>query len=210
MATTEAGRTEMEMSMGGTIGGLALIVLGILALDKIEVPILISVAVIVAGVIFLIESVVLSSTLVKSLRSEGTTAVVSQISAGMNASMLGGITGVVLGILGILGIAPVTLTAVAVIVFGGALLLDHPARTQMRALEMAGGSGSDEAARLAMSVASATNMSGVLVSAGLITLGILALAGTVGEVLVAVSLLGLGTYLFLEGSSIVGYLFNMV
>ncbi len=218
MATTEAGRmeilgkgagAEMEMSIGATVGGLALIVLGILALDKVAAPILISVGVIVAGVIFLIESVALSSTLVRSFKAEGGTAAVSQISAGMNASMLGGITGVVLGILGILGVASVTLTAVAVIVFGGAALLDYPARTHMRALQMAA-QGSDDATRLAMAFASSTNMSGVLVSAGLITLGILALAGTAGEVLVAVSLLGLGTYVFLEGTSLVGYLFSMV
>lgn len=219
MATTEAGRLEMlnkgltgemEMSVGSTVGGLALMVLGILALDKIVAMVLISVAVIVAGVVFLFESASLSSALVQVLRREEGSAVnASQLSVGMNASMLAGITGVVLGILAILGLVPATLTAVAVIVFGGAILLDHGARTQTRVLQVSAGQGSEEAARLAMAVTSSTSMAGVLAAAALITLGILALAGTAGEVLIAVSLLGLGTYLFLEGSAIVGYLLNL-
>src|SRR5690348_7314916 len=122
MATTEADKQalmglEFNYSLGETSGGIALIVLAILALAKIDPMLLNAIAVIVAGIALLVED--------RSMRARQAglmsyTAAYSPetaaISGGVSAGTLAGITGIVLGILAILGIAAVVLTSVALIV----------------------------------------------------------------------------------------------
>src|SRR5690349_15166598 len=89
------------------------------------------IAVIVAGIALLVED--------RNIRARqaglmsytgGYTPEAAADSGGVSAGTLAGITGIVLGILAILGIVAVVLTAVALIVFGAAVLFDFAAGAQ--------------------------------------------------------------------------------
>lgn len=214
MAVTEAGRRELfakrmteefGATIDQTIGGLALIVLGILALARIDPTLLNSIATIVAGVALLVVSAGLGIELSRALaESTGQALNTGEMAPGVNAGVLGGITGIVLGILGVLDIARPELIAIALIVFGASVLFDYVASVQVRALRMMTGETPEHSSRRAVSVASSTNTATMMAGVALITLGILALSGVGDHVLVSVALLGLGGYLFLEGSALVG------
>jgi len=106
----EVGTTEPTLErapLGGeAMGGLAGIVLGILALLGVASIPLISVAVLVFGGTFLIGSI----------------ASVENKPAAAGSQVMVGVAGVVLGILAVVGINPVTLVLVGLLVLGGGAL----------------------------------------------------------------------------------------
>jgi hypothetical protein len=217
MAIAEAGKRElfaklatenMGITIDETIGGLALIVLAILALDGIDPPLLSAIATVVAGVALMFMGATLSSDLTNALSSSGRHLESSELTSGLSAGVLGGVAGIVLGILAILDVARPTLVAVALIVFGAAVLFDLVAMAQARALKMMARENAEQSSQLALSVATSTNTGPVLAGVGLITLGILALTGLSSEILVSVALLGLGVYLFMEGTAVVNYMLS--
>jgi hypothetical protein len=213
MAMSEIERTQLaaEHEAGGTAifmatmpAALALVVLGILALAKVDPLLLISIAVIVAGVVLVSDSAALTRQMAAALAAKaGYHINSSELPSGLSAGVLGGISGVVLGILAILDVAPHTLIAVAAIVFGAAVLFDFAARSQLRTLKMTTSETSEQSARLAMATVSSTSTAAIFAGVSLVTLGILALAGIAGEVLIAVALLGLGAYVLLEDATMV-------
>jgi hypothetical protein len=212
MAMTEADRQEQLLriesnyALGETTGGIALIVLTILALAKVDPMLLNGIAVIVAGIALLIEDGTLTG------QFGGMVARVPAYRAGaaptadrITAGTLAGVSGVVLGILAILGIASAVLTAAAIVVFGAAVLFDFSARARTAALRTTmSRESSEESARMAVAAAPVTNSSAMLVSLALLTLGILALAGLASSILVTVALLGFGGYLFLQNAAMAG------
>jgi hypothetical protein len=210
MAMSESERTQLaaEHEAGGTAifmatmpAALALVVLGILA--RVDPLLLISIAVIVAGVVLVSDSAALARQMAGALAARASHLNTSELPYGLSAGVLGGISGVVLGILAILDVAPHTLIAVAAIVFGAAVLFDFVARSQLRALRMTTGETPEQSARLALATVSSTSTAAIFTGVGLVTLGILALAGIAGEVLTAVALLGLGAYVLLEDAAMV-------
>lgn len=197
-AEHEAGEPVLPVAI--ISGALALVILGILALDKIDPLLLVSIAVIVAGVLLAAGSAGLTQQIATGLAAKaGHHIDASELPAGLNAGVPAGVAGVVLGILAVLGVVPQTLIAVAVIVFGAAVLFDFAARSQARALRMTTGETPELSARLALAAASSTSTAGILTAVGLITLGILALGGIDAPVLTAVAFLALGVYVLLEG-----------
>lgn len=141
-----------EGLLGRAIGAVALIVLAIAGLAGAWSTPIAAIATIVFGATFLVEGGYFSRT-----QGRGELA---------GTEFLGGLTGVILGVLALLGIAPPTLLAAAVIVFGAALLFGHLA-------DGAFGSYS-------------------LVAIGAIVLGVLAVVGLSAITLVLVALLALG------------------
>jgi hypothetical protein len=211
MAISEAGREElfgkiatrdMGLTVDETVGGLALIILGILALAGVYPALLISIATIVAGVAIVFMSLALSREFTNALSAFGRGIVASE--EGVGAGTIAGIAGIVLGILAVLGLARPTLIAVALIVFGVAVFLDFIMASQTRALRMTGATTSTESGRIALSAAAGTEMGSVLFATALVVLGILALTGVQSEILIAVAFLSFGGYMFLEGTSTVG------
>jgi hypothetical protein len=101
------------------IGALGTIVLAILGLAGIFTNIVASVATIVIGAVFLADSM-LARAAVTTLNSPGTQ---SGIGNGVTAGFFAGIAGIVLGIISFFRPVPDALVAVAVLVYGGALLL---------------------------------------------------------------------------------------
>ena len=217
MATTEMGRRElffrhynegMGITVDETIGGLALIVLGILGLARIDPLLLNSIATIVAGIALLVVSAGLSAGLARAITGSPTGAAidVEPMGSGMNGGVVGGSVGVVLGILALIHVATATLIPVALIIFGAAVLFDFVAGVQMRSLMMLTPESSPQSAALAVSAASLSNTASIIVAVGLVTLGIIELVGVGSPILGSVALLGLGAYLFLEGSAVVARL----
>jgi hypothetical protein len=213
MAISEAIRfreTGFGIPSEEASGGVALVVLGILALAGIQPTLLNSIGVIVAGIALTVEGGMLSARYAKALSKAAPQNVnAAELSGGMSSSLLAGLAGIVLGILAILDIATTPLIAVALIIFGAAVLFDYVARAQIRALRMVGEGTAGESARIAISAASSTNTAGLLIGVGLITLGILVLAHAAPEVLASAALVGLGTYLVLEGAAATGWLVEM-
>jgi hypothetical protein len=215
MATTEVDKQallglEFNYSLGETSGGIALIVLAILALAKIDPMLLNAIAVIVAGIALLVAD--------RSIRTRHAgmmsytaayTPEVAAVSDGVSAGTLAGISGIVLGILAILGIAGIVLTAVALIIFGAAVLFDFAAGAQAMMFRPVYREGVEQSVRVMHTAAPTGNSSAILIAVALVTLGILALAGLVSSILVTVGLLGLGAYLFIQNAAIAGSLFGM-
>ncbi|SRR5579875_114545 len=196
----EAGPGIMSEQSGA---GVALIVLGILALAALDPAVLDSIAVIVGGVALMTEGASLSVRYARMLRLQAREEPVRQSSGGLNAGALGGAAGVVLGILAILGIATDTLIPIALVVFGAAVLLDFAAKAQIRALGMA------DSERTAL-VGGSDNTASILVGIALITLGILGLAHLQPTILAAAAFLALGTYLLLDSAASSGLLADLI
>lgn len=115
---------------------------------------------------------------------------------GVSAETLGGLAGIALGILALLRFAPVILSTVALIAFGGALLIENEAKG--RAARAAARAGSFDASEVGSSGGE------ILVGIGAAVLGILALLGlpnTSPITLILVGFLALGSALLLSGSS---------
>jgi hypothetical protein len=214
MATTEADKQgllgfELNYSLGESTGAIALIVLAILALAKMDPMLLNAIAVIIAGIALLLEDGSLMSRYASVSPYVAARGSAASTSDGITAGTFAGMSGIVLGILAILGIAAEVLAAVAVIVFGAAVLFEFATRAQTAALRMMIGENPDQVAGVAFAETTRRNTSAMLIAVALITLGILALAGLMSSVLVTVGLLGLGAYLFLQSAAAAGSLMGV-
>lgn len=127
---------------------------------------------------------------------------------GLSSLFVVGAAGIVLGVLALVGIAAQTLTAAAVIAFGGALLLSSNSVWRLyrakRASYRAGAGTSSGAEFLAGEMASGSAALQCLSGLAAIVLGILAVTGTNASVLTLVGLLVLGATVLLTGSTLSG------
>ena len=170
------------------IGALGTIVLAILGLAGIFTNIVASVATIVIGAVFLADSM-LARAAISTLSERG---VRSGAGSGMTAGFFAGIAGIVLGILSFFHSAPV-FVAVALLVYGGALLLSGGALARLNWLlsNPAGTEGSSYA----------SGSGSVFMGMAVTVLGILAVIGLVPMTLALVGLLCLGASSFFSGTS---------
>jgi hypothetical protein len=124
-----------------------------------------------------------------------------EVAGALGLQAIAGVAGLALGILALLRIDPLTLLAVASIVFGAALL--------------AGGGAMARLARSARWVRSETDPLSAaggwesLVGIGAIVLGILALTGHVPMTLTLVAMLSVGAAILVSGSVLASRLFGM-
>jgi hypothetical protein len=188
------------------VGGAAALVLAILGLAAVVPQTLAAVATIAIGVALLAEGAAIASRYAHILMSrEPTRLGTAEFGGGFSAEFVAGGAGVVLGLLALLGVAPVTLTAVAAIVFGGALLLGSAATSRLRT---AGGRESEtEMRREAIQAASGAQ---VLVGLGSAVLGIIALVGVVPETLALVALLSVGASVVLSGTAVTALMAHLL
>src|SRR5690242_5352429 len=106
------------------IGGLATIVLAIIALAGVASGTIVSIATIVFGAALLIHGGAMLSEYSRSLYPAGANSMAAEFGGSSLSSLfLAGATGIVLGILALLGIYSGQLTAISLIVFGSALLV---------------------------------------------------------------------------------------
>jgi hypothetical protein len=163
MSMTEAAKRDFLEVGPGILGeqsgaGIALAVLGILALANVDPALLNSIAVVVAGIALTAAGVSLSTRYARTLRTAaGEGPNLREWSAELSAGVLGGAAGVVLGILAILGIATEILIPIGLIVFGAAVLLDFGAEAHIKAV---GGDAAKELIRFGVNPSGWTGRSG--------------------------------------------------
>lgn len=132
---------------------------------------------------------------------------------GVSAEVLGGIAGVVLGILALIGIAPVTLCAIAVIVFGGVLLFGATTVEEFTDYEpyyYEHDFDSHHDRKVADSVVHSAAGAQGLIGMGAVALGILALLEIQPLTLTLVGFLCVGAALLLAGGAVGGRVMRML
>ncbi len=191
------------------IGGVATIVLAIIALSGVNEAILAAIATIVFGAALLIQGGTMLTEYTKLVFPSGAVEPAEEGAggAGLSALFLVGSAGIVLGVLSLVGIQAVMLTAVAVIAFGGALLLSSNSVWHLYRAKQAShgiGSGRTGSEILAGQMASGSAAVQVLAGIAAIVLGILAVTGIRSEILTLVGLLVLGATVLLTGTTLSG------
>lgn len=211
MTYTEPASAEAAAYGGAAdaIGGIATIVLAILALSGIHPDILLAVTVIVFGAALLIQGGTMLSEYAQIYFPSGTaTASAEQFGGGsISAVFLVGAAGLVLGVLALIGIEPTVLTAIAVIAFGCALVLSSNSVRHLYMLQTATSRAlATRSGGEVLAGEMASGSAGVQVLAGLaaIVLGILALAGNYPATLMLAALIVLGATVVLTGSALSG------
>src|SRR5215475_14459618 len=128
-AYTETTSAPAEAAAYGgladAIGGIATMVLAIIALAGVHPEVILPIAIIVFGAALLIQGGTMLSEYASIIFPAGSAGAMSdQFGVGsLSTLFLVGVAGIVLGILALLGITPEILTAIAVIAFGSALML---------------------------------------------------------------------------------------
>ena len=172
--------SNVETSSGllaEAVGGIATIVLAVLALTGISQQYLLPIATIVFGAALLIEGTSMATNFIHVLSAD--TGEAAQVGInGVSAVLLGGVTGIILGVLALVGIAPGALASAAIIVFGSALVLSSSAAASLNSIKLRA-FGGGLACPLGTNRASSAGVQ-VLAGVTVIVLGILALAGTGG------------------------------
>ncbi|MBX9823392.1 MAG: hypothetical protein K2Y27_00200 [Xanthobacteraceae bacterium] len=213
MITSERSFQEAA-TYGGlvdAIGGAATIILAIVALSGVGQSMLAAIATVVFGAALLIQGGTMLTEFTKLMAPPGAASMVEETmgGGGLSALFLVGAAGIVLGVLSLVGIATQTLTAAAVIAFGGALLLSSGSVWRLyqakRASYHAGAAGTLSGAEfLAGEMASGSAALQCLSGLAAIVLGILAVTGTNPNVLTLIGLLVLGATVLLTGSTLSG------
>jgi hypothetical protein len=210
---TETSSAPVEAAAYGgladAIGGIATIVLAIIALAGVHPEVILPIAVIVFGAALLIQGGTVLSEYASIIFPAGSTAAPSeQVGVGsLSTLFLVGVAGIVLGILALLGIETGVLSAIAVIAFGSALLLSSNSVRNLYMLQSsAGRSGAPRAGTELLAGEMASGSAGVQMLAGLaaIVLGILAVIGINQNILLLAALIILGATVILTGSALSG------
>jgi hypothetical protein len=191
-------------SAAEAIGGAAAVVLAIIGLAGGLPTAMMSVATIVLGGAILLDSAGITARydrLVRDTWGGEARVTKAEVGTGLSAESLAGVAGIVLGILSLLGYVPPTLCAIALIAFGGGLTLSSLARNRFHATSVAHyGAGASTTAMRALSEAKNVEAGGdLLIGAGAVVLGILALLGLYPTTLVLIGFLGVGGALMLSG-----------
>jgi hypothetical protein len=191
------------------IGGVATIILAIVALSGVNQPMLGAIATIIFGAALLIQGGTMLTEYTKLMAPPGAAMAEEVVGGGLSALFLVGAAGIVLGVLSLVGIAAHTLTGAAVIAFGSALLLSsnsvwHLYRAKRTSYRAGAAPTLSGAEFLAGEMASGSAVLQCLAGLAAIVLGILAVTGTNPSVLTLVGLLVLGATVLLTGSTLSG------
>jgi len=212
-AYTQSSAAPAEAAAYGgiadAIGGIATIVLAIIALAGVHPEVILPIAVIVFGAALLIQGGTMLSEYASIIFPAGSTYPASeQFGMGsLSTLFLVGVSGIVLGILALLGINFTILCAIAVIAFGSALLLSSNSVRNLYMLQQSvSTSGAPRAGTELLAGEMASGSAGVQMLAGLaaIVLGILAVIGIDPIILTLVALIVLGGTVILTGSALSG------
>lgn len=195
----------LEFISGGAgieaLGGIGVVVLAILGLAGVMPMYMTAIATIVAGAALLFGEGMMASRFGYLRSHTANDAKFAELSGGMSAEFLAGAAGVVLGILALIGMVPNILLPVAVIAFGGGLLLGTGSTSRLNNFPtMAEGqTQADYWAREATSGAAGAQL---LIGLASMTLGILALVGFSWMTLTLVALLCVGSSACFSGTSL--------
>jgi hypothetical protein len=193
--------TELLLACGVVV----LSILGIVGLFPMDLA---AIAVIGLGAILLFEgaNVVLRYGELLYEASPSSKVHAEEVSRGITAEFLAGVAGIVLGILALLRIVPMTLMAVAVITYGGTLLLTSGESVWLNSF----GKENELVYQLRHSMGLAAAGAQVLVGLAGLVLGILGLIGIAPTTMVLVALLATGAAILLRSSFVGGLLLDFL
>ena len=178
-------------SLGQTIAGAGAVVLGILGIIGVLPGVLDSIGVIAAGFAIFVGSAALGASAGRLMHEPVRSR--REVGGGLGLAAMAGLAGIVLGVLALLGVSRLELLSIAPVVFGAGLLIASAAMTRFEhALHVERGSE-------AVYVSSGAD---VLVGAGAIVLGILALVGVAPMTLSLIGILGVGAAALMSGTSV--------
>jgi hypothetical protein len=206
-----AGETAAYGGFVDALGGIATIVLAIIALSGVSPDLLLSIATVVFAVALLIQGGAMLSELAE-IESFGGDAGAAG-AGGLSALFLAGLAGIVLGVLALLNVYALTLASIALIAFGAALTVSASAVWRLLTVKSIGlrfQSRGPFVRMLASEVAAGSV--GIQAIAGLtaIVLGILAVADVHAQVLALVGLLVASSALVMTGSTLSGTLLGFM
>jgi len=214
MSATQTATFESSSGAAGSaaveaIAGIAVIVLTILGLAQVVPVFLVAIAAIIAGVALLAQGAAVAQEYARLLTARGDVAVPLGNSSAWSLALLAGAAGVVLGILALLHVSPVELVAIAVISYGGGLIISGGPTAQIGMLKAIGSTTDDRVRRMAAEAASTSMISQGMVGLGAVVLGILALANFASLTLILIALLSVGVFLLANGSAMSGFLLSV-
>jgi hypothetical protein len=196
------------------MGGVAVVVLAILALVGVVPGALTPIAGIVFGAAFLIEGAAMATKrndLMTTLAGAESAEVI--LGGGVTVEMASGITAIVLGILSLIGIASAALIPAILIVGGAGLMLSAGALSQFAEMRAAAAGASGPAQRLARAAVSGAAGTQVLAGLGAVVLGILSLVPPLAAhfgAFMRVGMLVLGSSLVVSGTALSGRVLGMM
>jgi hypothetical protein len=207
--TPERGRatttddTSAKAAVGGStlqiLAGVGAIVVTAIGLAQVAPLQMAAVGAILVGLALFLEGATMAARFSDVTPMEGThTRGGRQIGGGLSTEILGGITGIVLGVLAILGIEALIVLPVALIVFGAALLIGSAATTRYHRLEVSDPYAHERTEQTGRAAAGTQ----VLVGIAAVTLGILGLLGIEPLMLALIGLLAVGVTVLLSGTAI--------
>jgi hypothetical protein len=184
-------------------GAVVLAILGIVGLFSTDLA---AIAVIGLGAMLLFQgaSVVLRYGELLYEASPSSKVNPAEVSRGITAEFLAGVAGIVLGILALLRIVPMTLMAVAVITYGGTLLLTCSESVWLNSL----GKEGEIVYQLRHSMGLAAAGAQALVGLAGLVLGILGLVGIAPMTMILAALLAIGASILLRSSFVGGLLLD--
>ena len=212
-ALPEGARTAPSTRTSEAVCGAVAIVLTILGLAHVAPVFLVAVAAIAIGIALGIQGMSIAIEYGRLLARVGEAGAQFADFAGHSSwttGILAGAGGIVLAILALLGIDSVDLVAIAVIAYGGGLILNVGSGIQHSAARLAMQSLEQPYQRLASDVMSSSVGAQVMAGLAAVVLGILALAGFSSLVLVLVAILALGTFILVNGSTLGGVLISIL
>jgi hypothetical protein len=192
-----------------SVCGIGAAVLGILALAGVLPRYLVPVATIALGAALVSQGWAIAARFSDLTTSIGGRHSRVGVGGGMSAEFLGGTAVVTLGILALIGLMPLTLTAVAIVAFGGSLLVGGAAAREINEFGDAN-ADPERSSHLAREAARTASGTEVLVGLGGVALGILALVGIEAATLVAVAVLAYGAAVMFGGAAVGGRLASVV
>jgi hypothetical protein len=213
MSVTQSVDFESSSSSSGTaaveaVGGIVAIVLTILGLAHVVPVFLVAIAAIAVGAAMLAQGAMIAGEFARVLTARGETMIAVGGSSAWSIELLGGAGGIVLGVLALLSVSPVDLVAIAVIVYGGGLILSSGAMAHITVLKASGATTDERVRRLATESASTTAVAQAMTGLAAVVLGILALAGFSSLSLILIALLATGVFLVVNSSTLGGFMLN--
>jgi hypothetical protein len=189
--------------------GAGAVALAILGLADILPLWMATIATIAIGAAFLIEGISISSRMAEMMESDKAGHFdIAEVGGGITAEFLAGLSGITLGVLALLGIQPVTLMAIALIVYGGALIMSSGTTSRLNYLSNIN-LPTNSAKMMAKEALNAAAGLQVVAGVGSAVLGILALVDQPRFTFVLVGLLIVSASRLITGTALGGRLMGM-
>lgn len=184
-----------------SVGAIAIIVLAVIGLAGTAADAMLAIATIVIGAAILMQGANTASEYAELFAAEEAGLVKpAAVGGGITLEFLAGGAGVVLGILALLTPATLALSAAAVVVFGGTLLLSAGATARASSLHSEGMGTSIVAQSMMRQAAGVSAGAQIMIGVGAVVLGILALVGLHAVILALVGELAIGTSLLMSSA----------